>query len=193
MAQYGGFFKGWEIAVAKNLVNEFQNKYSCLIWEDFDDLLQECLIHWCLSRKDYDPEGEASRKTFMGRIIRRKLTDIIREREADKRRAAHLSLSLDEYLSEGDETHALIDEINKGAINGDPHDYIRNIQLKMDIAAVLQDLCPYQQELCRLLGEEGLSVNEVSGCLKKSRRAIYEEIQRIRTIFKKKGLRGYLK
>jgi len=43
---YEGLFEGWEVAVAKHLVNEFKKQWTCLDIDDFDDLLQECLTHW---------------------------------------------------------------------------------------------------------------------------------------------------
>ena len=190
---YRGLFQDWEIAVAKKLVNEFQERWSCLEREDFDDLLQECLTHWYFAKDDYDPGRVASQKTFMGRIIRNKLTDLVREREADKRKIAHLSISLDEPLGDDEDSPALIDKIDDGSINDASHNHFLEIQLKIDLSKALQKLTPQQKSLCRLLGEKGLTVKEASEYLKTPRSTIYDELKRIRTIFMKEGLEDYLK
>lgn len=161
--------------------------------EDFDDLLQECLTHWFFTKDDYDPGREASQKTFMGRIIRNKLTDLVREREADKRKIAHLAVSLDEPLGDDEDSPALIDQIDGDTVTQAPHNHFLEIQLKIDLSKSLQKLTPQQKSLCNLLGEKGLSVKEASDYLKTPRSTIYDEIKRIRTIFMKEGLEDYLK
>ncbi len=190
---YRGLFQDWEIAVAKKLVNEFQGKWRCLEREDFDDLLQECLIHWFFAKDDYDSTREASQKTFMGRIIRNKLTDLVRERESDKRKIAHLTVSLDEPLGDDEDSPALIDKIDEQTISDTAPNPFLEIQLKIDLSKALQKLTPTQKELCFLLGEKGLTVKEASDYLKTPRSTIYDELKRIRTIFMKEGLEDYLK
>lgn len=190
---YQGLFQDWEIAVAKKLVHEFQGKWTCLEQEDFDDLLQECLIHWFSAKDDYDPSREATQKTFMGRIIRNKLIDLVREREADKRKIAHLTVSLDEPIGNDEDAQTLMDKIDEGAIADAPTDPFWEIQLKIDLSKVLKKLAPHQKKLCRLIGKKGLSVKEASEYLKTPRSTVYDELKRIRTIFMKEGLEKYLK
>lgn len=189
---YGRFFQDWEIAVAKKLVNEFQGKRTCLEREGSDDLLQECLTHWYFAKDEYDPAREASQKTFMGRIIRNKLTDLVRERESDKRKVAHLTVSLDAPLGENEDSPTLIGKIDEAATNASPDPFLE-IQLKIDVLKALQKLTPQQKELSHLLGEKGLTVKEISEYLKTPRSTIYDELKRIRTIFTKEGLADYLK
>lgn len=190
---YRGLFQDWEIAVATKLVNEFQGKWKCLEREDFDDLLQECLTHWFFAKDDYDPAREASQKTFMGWIIRNKLTDLVRERESDKRKIAHLTVSLDKPLGENENSPTLIDKIDEVTVTNAPPNTFLEIQLKIDLSKALQKLTPQQKELCHLLGEKGLTVKEVSEYLKTPRSTLYDELKRIRTIFMKEGLEDYLK
>lgn len=190
---YRGFFHDWEIAVAKKLINIFQRKWTCLEREEFDDLLQECLTHWYFTKDTYDPGREASQKTFMGRIIRNKLTDLIRERSAVKRKIAHITRSLDEPLRNDADSPALIDQINEDTVTETTHNHFLEIQLKIDLSKSLQKLTPQQKNLCDLLGEKGLSVKEASDRLKTPRGTIYDEIKRIRKIFMKEGLEDYLK
>ena len=182
-----GFFHDCEIAVAKNLVNEFRQVQPCLQQEGFEDLLQECLIHWLFVRDGYDPTREASQQTYMGRVLRNKLTDIVREQEADKRKISHLTLSLDEPLRDGNDSDTLTDTIPETQPAS-----ILQIGLKIDLLRILEKLTPKQQELCHLLGPGGLSIKEASECLETPRSTIYDEIKRIRKIFSKEGLGEYL-
>jgi RNA polymerase sigma-70 factor (ECF subfamily) len=190
---YRGLFQEWEIAVAKKLINEFKKKWTCLEREDFDDLLQECLTHWYFAKDNYDTGREASQKTFMGKVIRNKLIDLIREREADKRKIAHLTISLDEPLEDDDDSPRLIDKLDEGTVNNVPHSQFSEIQLKIDLSKAFQKLTPQQKSLCRLLGEKGVTVKEASEYLETPRSTIYDELKRIRTIFMKEGLEDYLK
>ncbi len=189
---YGGFFQDWEIAVAKNLINEFREQWTCLEREGFDDLFQECLTHWYFAKDDYDPARKASQKTFMGKVIRNKLKDLVDEREADKRKIAHLTVSLDELLGDDEDSTPLIDKIDASIItDASPNPFLR-IELKLDLSKALQKLTPQQKTLYHLC-EKGFNITEASEYLKTPRSTLYDEIERIRTIFMKEGLEDYLK
>lgn len=179
-------FQNWEIAVAKNLVNAFQAQWPCLEREDFADLLQECLTHWFITRDSYESTREASEKTFMGRVLRNKLTDIVREREVDKRRLNHLAVSLDGPLGDDDDSPVLEDTI----ADMRPAPFLQ-IELKIDLSKVLQKLTPHQRKLCGLL-KGGHTIKETSEYLKTPRSTIYDDRERIRKIFEKEGLKDYL-
>ena len=191
MDQYRGFFQDWEIAVAKTLVNEFQRKWRCLEREGFDDLLQECLAHWYFAKAGYDPGRQGTQEAFMARIIRNKLMDLVRARTSDRRKVAYLALSIDMPLGTDDDSRTLMDEIDESASRNAPLHPL-GAHLKIDISRALQKLSPRQRRLCRLLGEGGMTVKEISNCLKTPRSSVYDEMERIRTIFIKVGLEGYL-
>ena len=57
--KHGEELQRWEIAVSKKLVGEFRRRSRSPQREEFDDLLQECLIHWIEVRRRLraDPEG----------------------------------------------------------------------------------------------------------------------------------------
>lgn len=186
---YEGLFKEWEIAVAKKLINEFQSKWELLKREGFEDLLQECLTHWFFAKDEYDPNQEASEKTFMYQVVKNKLTNIVDKIYADKRRSFYQSVSLDEPLGNDDDASALIETI----VDNSSTDTILQAQLKINLSKAFQKLTSKQKELCRLLGEEGLSIKEASDHLKIPRGTLYEEIKRIRAIFRKENLEDYLK
>jgi len=186
---YRGLFESWEIAVAKKLVNEYRKKWKCLEREGFDDLLQEGLMHWLDVRDRYDPSREASKKTFMAKIIRNRLSNIVEKATAEKRKTIYESVSLDEPLNDDEDAPTLKDRI------ADRQDDLPQIkaELKIELSKTLQKLTPQQKKLCRLLGEEGLSINEACRHFGKHRSNVYRDVIRIREIFEKEGLRDYLK
>ena len=63
---------------------------------------------------------------------------------------------------------------------------------RMDVIRSIQRLTPAQQALCRLLGEQGLTVKAAAEHLGIPRGTLYEEIKRIRQQFDRDGLRDYL-
>jgi DNA-directed RNA polymerase specialized sigma24 family protein len=97
---YGNLFAAWEIAVAKSLIIKFQKNYPWLKGFEFEDLLQECLIHWYLNRASYKEDRGASIRTYMAKIVKNRLQVILREQQSDKRKAIHMSESLDKAIAE---------------------------------------------------------------------------------------------
>ncbi|MBK6603812.1 MAG: hypothetical protein IPG28_20325 [Betaproteobacteria bacterium] len=91
-ANYGGLFQAWELAIARKLVREFHATSRALQHEEADDLLQEVLLHWHHARASHDPLGKASIRTYMARVVRNKLIDLIRERESDKEKVNILAV-----------------------------------------------------------------------------------------------------
>ncbi len=188
--KYGGLFESWEIGVAKKIINAYRKKWKCLEREGFDDLLQECLIHWMEVRDRYDPGRGASKNTYMAEVVSNVLGHIAEKARTDKRKAIYESVSLDEPLNKDEEdSPALKDKISA---SDDALPQI-NSDLKIEIAKVFQKLTPQQQKLCKLLGEDGLSISDASRQMDKHRMVIYREIARIRELFEKEGLKDYLK
>lgn len=187
---YGRIFKDWEIAITKKLISEFKKQWACLKLEDFDDLLQECLSHWYQVREKFDPAKKASIKTYMAKVIRTQLLYKVRALNAEKRKTQQKSISLDEPVSDEEGAKTLAEEIpdtSPSAID----EALRN-ELKQRLKKVIDKLSPEQREICRLMGEEGLSINEASRVLNKHRSFIDRQIIRIRRFFKNEGLREYL-
>ena len=190
---YRGLFNDWEIAIAKKLVGEFKGRWKCLEEEDFEDLLQECLIHWLFVKDGYDSTREASQKTYMSKVIQNKLTDLVREREADKRKISQFTVSLDEPIGNEEDAPSLIEKIDEKTISDSPQDTFQQVQLKIDLSKAIKKLTPQQKKICHFLGEDGFSIKQVSEYLKTPRSTIYDEIKRIKTIFMKENLEDYLK
>lgn len=186
---YYGLFEGWEIAVAKKLIHDYRENWKCLKRDDFDDLLQECLMRWLEVRDTYDQDREASEKTFMARIVRNLLINIVEKATAEKRKAFYESESLDAPLSDEEDAPTLKDQIASKQ-----EDLPQSgTELRLEIARTLQKLSPQQKELCRLIGEEGLSINEACSHFGKHRSNIYRDVIRIKEVFEKEGLKDYLK
>jgi len=184
---YEGLFEGWEVTVAKNLVNEFKRQWRCLDADDFEDLLQDCLTHWLFAKDRYDPEAEASEKTFMARVVRNRLSDIIKELGRNKRKVLQNSVSLDEPLCEEEDSSTLSD-----VLSDDEADLSLRVELRMDFSKATPKLTPLQMKICGLLSGPDRTVTEISEQLGIRRKAVYREIERIRAIFEDEGLKNYL-
>ena len=55
----------WEIAVAKKLVGEFRRRSRLLARDDFDDLVQDCLLHWMVVRTKLASDSGTPPVTYM--------------------------------------------------------------------------------------------------------------------------------
>lgn len=184
----------WEIAVTKKLVGEFRRRSRSLEREEFDDLMQECLAHWIVVRRKLAPDPDAPPVGYMAQVIRNKLTDLIREREADKRAGEQEALSLDAALDGSDDGLTLADLLaDEDSAQQDEAGAVDRHDALIDIGRALARLTPVQRQLCLMLGEEGLSVKEAAERLRIPRGSLYEEIKRIRRVFADQGLGDYLK
>ncbi len=182
---YGGLFEKWEVGLANAIVREFRSSYKILEKEDEDDLVQECLIQWLSAKSKYKAKDNATLKTFMRRVVKNKLANIVEKISAEKRKASYEAIPFDETIETAEESDSLKTE-------DDPTRSIHESDLESSIQETLKKLTPKQQELCRLLYEEGLSINEASKRFKESRAGIYREVIRIRELFEKEGLKDYL-
>jgi RNA polymerase sigma-70 factor (ECF subfamily) len=181
--EYQGLFTDLEIGVAKNVINEVRRQWPCLEKEDFDDLLQSCLVKWWTAKDKYDEKSDASLSTFMAVVIRRHLFNFKDNLLSDKQIISEKSVSLHQLSDDDNDLPALIERIPAP-------DLLAAIELKLSIQASISGLSERQQELCRLLGEEGLSVADAIKSLKTSKVTIYKDIKRIRNVFENQNLRG---
>ena len=189
---YRDLFEDWEVGLTMRLIRQFQRKWTCLKREELEDLLQECLSHWHFVKNNNCPKGEASQKTFMAHVMRNKLTDLVRERESDKRRIAHLGVSLDLLMEIEEDSRIIIDlagDVDNFDVSYDPR---HRIDLEIDLSKVWQKLTSFQKRLCLAIGEEGLTMNKASQQLKIPRAVLRREIERIRAVFRRESLHKYL-
>lgn len=187
---YRGFFEDWEIGVAKNIINKFRKEKRCLEMEDFDDLVQECLVHWYFVKDKYDPSSEASAKTFMARIVKNRLLNIAKEYRRDKRKVLRNTVSIDQPLSE-DTDLTLSDTLSsENALNPD---FRSQLELRIELEKTMQKLSPQQKEICKYLEDETVTIKDISQYLNIDRGTVYREIKRIRAIFEEDRLKDFLR
>ena len=190
----GNGLHAWEIAVIKKHVGESRRQSRSLYREEFDDLVQECLLHWLNVRERLAVESGGPPIGYMARVVHNKLIDLAREREADKRRGDQEAVSLDDRLGESEDAPTFADLVDaeQGREPGE-RDRVDPIDIHIDVTDVMRRLTPEQQRLCELLGAQGLSIKEAAEKLRIPRATLYEEIRRIRTIFSRHGLDDYLR
>ena len=184
----------WEIAVAKKLVGEFRRRSRILGRDDFDDLVQDCLLHWIGVRRRVAPDPDNPPVGYMAQVLRHKLTDLMREQGAEKRAGDLGAISLDATVDGSDDGMTLAESLDasESAHSGEDGTTRRH-HIRMDLLRALARLTPAQQRLCLMLGEEGLSIKEAAEWLRIPRGTLYEEIKRIRQVFADFGLHDYLK
>jgi RNA polymerase sigma factor (sigma-70 family) len=183
----------WEIAVTTKLVSEYRRRSRTLQHYEFDDLAQECLLHWLTVRAGLAHDPDNPPLGYMAKVLRNWLADLVRKRGTDKRSGDLETLSLDAAIDGSEDGLTLaemLDVSNSGSADGDieTHHHMR-----LDLLQTCLELTPSQQRLCLLLGEEGLSVKAAAEQLGIPRSTLYEEINRIRKLFAEHGLEIYLR
>jgi RNA polymerase sigma-70 factor (ECF subfamily) len=184
----------WEIAVAKKLVAEFRRRSRSLEREEFDDFVQECLAPWLEVRRKLRPDPEGPPIAYMARVLRNKLTDLVRDYEASKRGGGSELVSLDAAVGDADDAPTLAELLDvAGSATSDREHGVDRDDVRIDVTKALQRLTPRQRRVCAMLGEEGLSVKEAAARLGIPRGTLYEELKRIRQVFAEHGLAAYLR
>lgn len=183
----------WEIATVKKLVSEQRRKYWILERYETDDLVQEILTHWISIRSRLHQDADARPPVaYLAQVSRNRLTDLIRERSSDKRAGDSGALSLEASVVEDEDGLTLGETLADDATEGAVSVGLDARDVRIDLTRVLERLTPAQQALCRLLGEEGISVKEAAERLGIPRGTLYEEIKRVRKVFSQNGLDAYL-
>jgi RNA polymerase sigma factor (sigma-70 family) len=184
----------WEIATIRKQVSEHRRRHRILEQWEFDDLVQECLLHWITIRHRIGPRDDGKPPVaYLAQVVRNKLTDLIRELLSDKRAGDPGALSLEGPVN-GDEDDLTLGDILADSTSEDPAQSGIDLRdIRIDLRRALQGLTPAQQALCRLLGDEGASVKAASEQLGIPRGTLYEEINRIRQRFEAFGLDGYIR
>lgn len=170
------------------LVREAQREFFCLKYEDFEDLLQECLIHWFFIKDKYRADAGASERTFLNRVTRHRLVDISRVKGAYKRKSNYMSESLD-GMNEEKGTNAKKEKalmVEQRVI-----EEINSADLPDALASAMAGLTFRQKQICRWLSE-GMSLVKAGEKMGIPRTTLQEEVKRIREVFRKEGLDEYL-
>ncbi len=161
---------------------------------EFDDLVQDCLLHWIGVRRNLAHDPDNPPVGYMAQVLRNKLTDLMREQGAEKRAGDLGMLSLDATIDGSEDGMTLAESLDasESAQSGEDGQTHRH-HVRMDLLRALTILTPSQQRLCLMLGEEGLSIKEAAEKLRIPRATLYEEIKRVRGVFADFGLGDYLK
>lgn len=114
--------------------------------------------------------------------------DVIKERESQKRKGYYQSVSLEELTADFDSDDysddLAVEDENLASV------------IKSDVSEILlranKKLSRRQKEICRLIQIEGLNLKQTSERLKIPRTTLYDDIFRIRDVFREEGLRDYL-
>jgi RNA polymerase sigma factor (sigma-70 family) len=183
---YEGIFEGWEIAIAKALVEQFCWWGETFSGDDFDDLQQEVLIHWLFRRDGYDPARDASPSTFMRTVVLNKLIDLQRARNAHKEKALDEATPLDEPPHDDEDAPTLAETIK------DPRALSEEaMNLRIKLLQAIQALSPRQRRICELI-LSGSDKTQISQELSVHRSTVHDDIRRIRKLFESAGLKEYL-
>lgn len=188
-----GDLEAWEIALAERVVQDFlatRRPFGALT---FEDLVQECVTHWWLKRRHYSKDRGASPATYMRTVLKAKLCDIERRERATKRGGYSKPLSLDMALDpEDEEGPTLADILPDEALAKSPNHLAERLELQSHIKRVLSLLSPRQRRLAEQLGS-GASMSEIGRLLGVHRSTLYDELHRIREIFRDERLEEFLR
>lgn len=180
----GGDFEPWELALASRLVEDFITERRPPNYIGFDDLYQECLTRWWSQRERYDEARGASRKTFLRKVVRAKLQDLARGWKAAKRGAGQQPLSLDAPMSGIEPDGPTIGDLLADQRTSDS-------TVALDIQRLTDRLSARQRWI---IGGARLEFTntEISRWLSISPDILYEELRRIREVFRDGGLAPHL-
>lgn len=141
----------------------------------FDDLLQECQVHWWRQRQRWDPRRGAARATFLRRVVDNKLQDLWRRWLSDAPPDERSVLSLN--VPGGEDLPEIVARLSDGT------------EVEADVLAALerQRLLTHLTPLQRLLAE-GLerdhSLAEMSRQLGVPHSTLRGDLKRIQSIFR---------
>ena len=184
---------GWEIAVAKKLVGEYRRRSRILERYEFEDLVQDCLLHWITVRGSLDRDPANPPLGYMATVLRNWLADLVRKRGTDKRSGDLDTPSLDASIDGSDDGMTLAELLDASQSRDSAGDGETHHHMHLDLLRACAHLTPAQQRLCLMLGEEGLSVKAAAEKLGIPRGTLYQEINRIRKLFADHGMEIYLR
>lgn len=175
-------FDEWEIRGITAVVNRFMRTRNLPVHLE-DDLLQEALIQWHLKRGAFDPTAGASQKTFLDRVVGRRLISIEREWNAEKRGGKERPLSLDRAVAPNG-------EVTLGELLPDPSP--SGPEMGLDLGRALKLLTPRQRKVAAgyLAGKQ---VKGIAAQLGISRDTVNEDRKAILRIFEDQGLAEYFR
>lgn len=182
----GGGLPEREVDIINHVVRDFLATRERQPDLELEDLVQESLLHWWTQRPKYNPQRGASIETFLRRVVKAKLTDIERVVRAQKRGGGRPAASLDQPISDDQAESDTLGNVLAGSA-----DTAREATSRLSIHQALSRLTPRQRELISGLNA-GLPMSQVSQALNVPRPTLYDELKRIRQVFRDEGLSPFL-
>jgi RNA polymerase sigma-70 factor (ECF subfamily) len=160
--------------------------------EEPEDLAQDLMLEVLRRAPRFDPR-KTSGERFVRLVVRNAAADLLRRRRAGKRVVRPLSLSRWVGTADGgSEAAGLVSEADHQARLGTrPRSAAEHAQLAADVAAVLANLPPAQQELARRLLSQSRA--EAARELGVTWSALNAQVRRLREVFTDAGLDQYLR
>jgi RNA polymerase sigma-70 factor (ECF subfamily) len=149
--------------------------------QDREDLMQDLWVVVLEALPSYDP-ARAKRSTFIADCVENRVFNLLRDRRRLRRDPRRLVNITDDPASPGETTKVAAASLSDGKAEG----HLDRTGLRLDIAQVISELTPRQQEICALLGDH--TPHEITKILGLSRRQVYGDVEVIRTAFAAAGL-----
>lgn len=148
-----------------------------LRWSDEDDLENTARLAWWRQRSNFNPDGGASRETYLKLVARHAMEDLLKAEEAVGRHAAVKARPLQEVV---DGSGLTLEEML-----ADEADPIGEWNTEHDLETV--ELTPRQRAVIRGV-LDGYSLTELARNLGINRDTLYEDRRRIQRVFRENGL-----
>jgi RNA polymerase sigma factor (sigma-70 family) len=187
-------FEAWELDLVRAIVAAFLHEQDVFTGNDRLDLFDECLLHWWSMRRAYRADRGASPQTYMRRVVRNKLRDLLAAETAKKRGGSAKPRSLDSSLSGGnedDDPRTLADQLADLRPEADAEAAANLRDLRARLIRLRQDLPQRERELFDALLLEG-NLSAASRRLGRSRPRLYPTLDNIRQMARDRGLDEFL-
>ena len=166
------------IAFANLVIRTATNKYrdrGVIRHSDREDIASELMTQLLEVWEQFDPK-RGTREAFINQVVNTRLVSILRERHSGKRRAKTEPIKAD------DERLADRTWFGKG--------WLRQIDLRVDLAIAFSKLTPKQRAICDQLLREALS--PAAKAMGVPRSTLRDAVVKIRDVFRDAGLEEYL-
>ena len=161
---------------------------------DIEDIQQDLIVDLLERLPKFDP-AKATHKTFVARVIDRKVAKLIRHRNSQKRDPRREACSLNECIDDGEggsveriQTIAA-EEADRGLGRQARSDQ-ETAELSLDVEEVLNRLPDNLRRLCELL-KTG-SIADAARAMGVPRTTLNDHVKKLREFFEAAGLRDYL-
>ena len=136
-----------------------------------EDLIQEGMIGLFKAIRDYEPDRDASFRTFASLCVTRQIYKAVQASGRKKHLPLNTAISLDDAAEDTGAEHAAADPETQLIDRESAEDLMRRIE---------ESLSPFEREVMDLL-VTGLNYTEIAAILGRSEKAADNAIQRIRT------------